>query len=117
MSIKSTGKKVVREVPWGMLVWQIPSGEFLTDEDGNFMHVFCSDLNKNKLEAAKKALAEAARHYGFEEGKAIFWAGRRPITDAELEVQLARAEAGLVPDPLDYGAIKEEMQALKNNGR
>lgn len=113
MSLKTTNRQVIREVPWGMLVWQLPTGEFLTDDEGNFMHVFCSDLNKERLRAAKEALTDAAKHYGFPEGKAIFWGGRRPITDEQLEEQLARANAGLVPDPLDLAAITDEAKALR----
>ena len=98
-----------------MLVWQIEDGSFAGDADGNFMHVFIMDpSNKAVYAAAEKALADAAKFYGFGEGKAVFWAGRRPIDDEQLEQQLARADAGLVPDPLDIAAIKEEEQALRN---
>lgn len=114
MEIKSTGKKVIQEVPWGMLVWECPDGEILGDGDGNIMHVFCTNQDPVMFEASKKALAEAARGYGFPEGKPVFWAGRRPISDEELEHQMARAAAGLVPDPLDIAAIKEEERMLKN---
>jgi hypothetical protein len=113
MSLKTTNRQGIREVPWGMLVWQMPSGAYLTDEDGNFMHVFISDtVNPVQKEKAKKALAEAAAHYGKEEGKPVFWSGKRPVSDEEYEHQLARAKAGLVPDPLDISAIREEEQAL-----
>jgi hypothetical protein len=113
MSLKTKRRQVIQEVPWGMLVWQMPDGEFLGDEDGNFMHVFVSNQDPALMEAAKTALTNAARSYGFPEGRPVFWAGRRPIDDEELESQLARANAGLVPDPLDIGAIREEAQALK----
>lgn len=113
MGLKSTGRKAIQEVPWGMLVWQCEDGKFLADEDNNFMHVFVSNQDPKLMEAAKRALADAARSYGFPEGKPVYWAGRRPIDDEELEHQLARAEAGLVPDPLDIAAIREEEKALK----
>lgn len=97
-----------------MLVWQCPDGEFLGDDEGNFMHVFCTEDNM----AARKALADAAKAYGFPEGKPVFWSGKRPITDEQLEEQLARSAAGLVPDPLDIAAIRDEERALKQqNGK
>lgn len=111
--IKTTGRKVIQEVPWGMLVWQTADGAYLGDEDGNFMHVFCSNQDRKAYAAAVKALTDAARSYGDVGGQPVFWAGRRPISDEELENQLARADAGLVPDPLDIAAIREEEKALK----
>lgn len=111
--MRTTNRQVIQEVPWGMLVWQLPSGEFLVDDDGNFMHVFCNNINRKQMAAAKEALTKAAAFYGHPEGKAIFWGGRRPINDEELEQQLARHAAGLVPDPLDIAAIRDEERALK----
>jgi len=100
-----------------MLVWQLPDGEFLGDDAGNFMHVFVSNQDPALMERAKVALSEAARAFGHKEGRPVFWAGRRPIDDEELERQLARADAGLVPDPLDIAAIREEERALyQQNG-
>lgn len=97
-----------------MWVWQCADGEFAGDDNGNFMHVFVWDTRKEDVNiAAKKALETAARSYGFGDGKAVLWQGKRPITDEQLEEQLARAEAGLVPDPLDIGAIREEEAALR----
>lgn len=113
MELKTTNRQVIQEVPYGMLVWECPDGEILGDGDGNIMHVFTTNQDPVKYEASVRALAQAAASYGFPEGRAVFWAGRRPITDEELEHQLARAEAGLVPDPLDIAAINEEAKALK----
>lgn len=114
MSIRTTNRSVVKEVPWGVYVWQCPDGEFLADGDGNFMLVFCEEGDRDAI----KALTEAAKSYGFPEGKAVYWSGKRPISDEEYESQLSRAKAGLVPDPLDIAAIREEEQALRlQNGR
>jgi hypothetical protein len=113
MELKTTNKQVIQEVPYGMLVWECPDGEILGDDEGNIMHVFTTNQDPVKYQASVRALTQAAASYGFPEGRAVFWAGRRPITDEELEHQLARAEAGLIPDPLDIAAIREEAQALK----
>jgi hypothetical protein len=113
MSLKTTNKEIIREVPWGMLVWQCETGEFAADQDGSLMYVFLDDTNPQRLERASSALADAAASYGFPPGKPHFLSGRRPISDEELESQLARADAGLVPDPLDIGAIRQEAKALR----
>lgn len=106
--LKTIGKKVIEETSWGVYVWQTPDGQILGDDDGNFMLIRSVKGDRNNI----RKLAEAAKHYGFPEGKAVFWSGKRPITDEELEEQLARAAAGLVPDPLDIGAIRDEARNL-----
>lgn len=114
MSLKTTNRQVIKEVAWGVYVWKCADGEFLADQDGNFMLVFCEEGDR----AAIKALTEAAKHYGFPDGTPVYWTGKRPISDEEYEHQLARSKAGLVPDPLDIGAIRDEERALRQqNGR
>lgn len=101
-----------------MLVWKCgENGEFAADENGDIMHVFLSDTEPKLLAAAKKALTEAAKSYGFPEGQCVFLSGRRPIDDESYEHQLARAEAGLVPDPLDPSAVQERMNTLRDGSR
>lgn len=114
MSLKTTNRQYIKEVPWGMLVWRCESGEFAADHDGNLMYVFLDDSDPKRLAASEKALTDAARAYGFPPGVPQFLSGRRPISDEELENQLARADAGLVPDPFDLGAIRQEERALRH---
>ena len=112
---KRTGRRFVEEVPYGMYVWEIEEdGEtkILGDGDGNIMNVFCMKGDRKAI----AALADAARHYGYPEGRPVWWSGKRRITDEELEEQQMREKLGLTPDPLDYGAIKDELRAKKNNG-
>jgi hypothetical protein len=113
MSLKTTNKEIIREVPWGMLVWQCETGEFAADQDGSLMYVFLDDRNPVRLQRASSALTDAAKSYGFPDGKPVFLSGRRPVSDEELEHQLARADAGLVPDPLDIAAINHEAKAMR----
>lgn len=96
-----------------MLVWQCADGEFAGDDDGNFMHVFLNDDDPARYSMAEKALKTAARSFGFGEGKAVYWQGKRPIDDEQLQYQMERAAQGLVPDPLDIAAIRDEERALK----
>lgn len=110
MSIKTTNKKFIKEVSYGMYVWQTPDGEFLGDGEGRVMHVFCEEGNL----ASIKALTDAARSYGFPEGKAVYWSGKRPVTDEEHEEQLTRQKFGLIPDPLDVGALRDEVMERRH---
>jgi len=109
--LKTTGMREVEEVPWGMYVWELSDGVWAGDDDGNVMNVFCM---KND-HAAIKALKQAAKDYGFGEGKPVWLSGHRPVNDEEFEEQLMRERMGLIPDPLDYAAIKDQEKWLKRN--
>lgn len=102
--LKRTGAGVIEEAPYGMYVWMNPNGEVFGDDDGNVMNVFC---RKGDLRAIN-ALVEAARYWGAGEGRPVWWSGKRRISDEELEMQEMRERMGLVPDPLDYGALRDE---------
>lgn len=108
---RTTNRQAVEEVPYGMYVWQTPDGEVLGDGDGNVMNVFCMKGDRKAI----NALADAARHYGYAEGTPVWWSGKRRINDEELEEQEVRERMGLVPDPLDYAAIKDEQIQRKVN--
>lgn len=115
MKLTTVNRQQVEEVPYGMYVWEIEEdGEkkVLGDDDGNVLNVFCMKGNREAI----KALADAARYYGFPDGKAIWWSGKRRVTDEELHEQEMREQLGLVPDPLDYGAIMETLRERKING-
>lgn len=110
MNLKTTNRQQVEEVPYGMYVWQTPDGEILGDGDGNVMNVFCMKGDRRAIQA----LTDAARSYGYPEGKPVWWSGKRPITDEELEEQEQRARWGLTPDPLDYGALLDEERSRRS---
>lgn len=114
MKFKTTNKQRIEEEPYGTYVFQCHDGEYLGDGDGRLLCVFGFKGDRSKIEALEKA----ARHYGYgpDEGKVVYWSGRRPVSDEEYEEQEQRARLGLVPDPLDYGAIMDEMKA-KRYGR
>jgi hypothetical protein len=100
-----------------MWVWQLADGGFAEDDNGNFMHVFVWDVTDPAVsEASKKALETAAKSFGFGAGRAVCWRGRRPIDDEQFIEQYRRMQQGLVPDPLDIAAIREEEAALKIHG-
>lgn len=111
LNLKTTNRQQVEEVPYGIYVWKTPDGEVLGDDDGNIMNVFCMKGDRKAI----AALADAARHYGFAEGEPVWWSGKRRINDEELEEQTMREKLGLTPDPLDYGALRDEERSKKHN--
>lgn len=96
----------VSETNLGVYVWQLPDGGFVADERANVMSIAAM---RGDLEAISK-IKQAAWHYGFPDGQAVFLEGARKITDDELEEQIWRMNQGLVPDPYDIGVYKEEMR-------
>lgn len=112
MELKTNNRQVVEEVPYGMYVWETEDGEVLGDGDGNIMNVFCMKGDRTAI----AAITDAARHYGYPDGKAVWWTGKRPITDEELQEQEMREKLGLEPDPLNYGAIRDEARSSKQHG-
>lgn len=112
MEFKTNNRQVVEEVPYGMYVWECADGEVLGDGDGNIMNVFCM---KGDLRAIQ-ALTNEARNLGFPDGRPVWWTGKRRVTDEELQEQETREKLGLIADPMDYGAIKDEMRAKHQHG-
>jgi len=106
--LKTTNRRQVEEVPWGMYVWECADGEIL-GQDGDIMNVFCLKGDRKAL----AALHEAAKHYGHGDGKAVWWSGKRRVTDEELEEQQTREKLGLTPDPWDLGALRDEAMAQR----
>lgn len=104
MKLTTTNRSSVDEAPYGTYVYQCEDGEFLGDGDGNLMCILGAPNDAKKV----RKMIEAAKHYGFTNGKVVFWNGKRPVSDAEYEEQRLRQMMGLVPDPLDIGAIRDE---------
>lgn len=113
MKFTTTNREIVEEEPYGTYVFQCSDGEFLGDADGRLLCVFGFKGDRTKIEALEKA----AKHYGYDDGRVVYWPGQRPVTDEEYEEQEDRMQRGLVPDPLDYGAIMDELKAKKQYGR
>lgn len=108
----TTGRQKVEEVPYGMYVWVNPDGDVFGDEDGNVMNVFCMKGDR----AAIDQLTKAAKYYGAGEGKPVWWSGLRPISDDELAEQEMRQRLGLIPDPMDIAALRDEQAAKHYHG-
>lgn len=115
--MKLNTKRVQRvddlRIPYGVYVYRCEDGEYLGDGDGNLMMRF--GLRRDAAKCSR-IIIEAARHYGFGNGKVEFWAGQRPVTDEEFEEQMQRVKWGLTPDPYDMSAVLDELAARKQNG-
>ena len=101
----------VEEVNYGLYLWMMPDG-IVADEDGNYLNIASIKGDIRKINKLK----EAAKHYGLEEGKPIWFGGHRQITSDEYEEQKHRLEWGLIPDELDLPAIKEDLDEKKKMG-
>jgi hypothetical protein len=72
---------IPKDLPWGVLLWQLPDGKLFTDQYGNHLSVECF---KGDLAAVEK-MRFAATYYGAPEGRTVFAAGRRKISQSEWE--------------------------------
>lgn len=95
--------QIVNEVAYGTYIWQLPSGNYLGNENGEYLSIYClkSDLK------ARAQLRAAAESLGFPEGKPVFMPGAEKISQSEWEDQVARLEAGKIPNPNDPGNLTD----------
>jgi len=99
----------VDEVNYGIYAWVMPDDKIVMDDEGAYLSI---PSMKGDIRQIKK-LKEAAKNYGVSEGKPMFFAGHRIVTDEELEEQRQRAEMGLVPDPQDLPAMMEYVKEMR----
>lgn len=98
---------VVEETNIGIYVWEMSDGSWVADEDGNFMLI--RGRRGDVMLIGK--ITDAARSYGITEGRPVFLAGHRPVSEEEYQEQRARLHMGLVPDTKDYHS---QLDDLKN---
>jgi hypothetical protein len=96
----------------GLYVWQTPEGKIVTDGDGNTMNI---PARRGDIEAISK-ITKAAAYYGFPEGKAVFRAGQRRVTEEEYSEQLDRMKEGYIPSETDLGAWYEAARGIGKHG-
>lgn len=85
----------------GIYVWQLPSGKYFTDGDGNALSIESMINDVAKI----KELTEAAAYYGQPEGKPVFFSNVRKISDEEYSEQQDRMAQGFIPSANDLGAL------------
>jgi len=96
----------------GIYVWQLPSGKYFTDGDGNALSIESMINDQSKI----KELTDAAKYYGQPEGKAVFFSNVRKISDEEYSEQQDRMSQGLIPSTNDLGAFMAAKQTLELYG-
>lgn len=97
---------------YGIYVWRLPSGEIVSDGNGNIMNI---PAREHDLEAMSK-ITKAASYYGFSDGRPEFQPGVRRITDEEHSEQLNRMKEGYIPSETDIGAWFDAAKGLKKYG-
>lgn len=109
--LKRTGAKFVYEDfdRFGIYLWEMPDGRYVADDEGRFLSIAAEYGDVSRM----SQLAQAARHYGINEGKPTFFPGHRKVTDEEYEEQKQRLESGLIPDDHDISALVEELRSNK----
>ena len=61
-------------------------------------------------------LRNFAKSYGIDGGKPVWFSGHRPVSQEEYEDQKQRLDWGLVADPWDIPALKEDLVNKKKMG-
>ena len=96
----------------GIYVWQLPTGKFFTDGEGNAL-----SIASRKDDAVRmKELADAAAYNGQPEGKAVFFPNVRKISDEEYSEQKDRMAQGYIPSENDLGALIAAKKTLETYG-
>lgn len=103
---------IEKQGEYGLYVWQTPEGKIVTDGDGNTMNI---PARHGDIEAISK-ITKAAAHYGFPEGKAVFRAGQRRVSEEEYSEQLDRLKEGHIPSETDLGAWYDAAKGIGRYG-
>ena len=100
-------KSVVQEYDYGVCVWRVPTGGYIKDSDGNFL----AAEGRLKDPIIEKKMYEAAKYWMGQDfgGQPEWLPGRRKVSDDEYDDQVARLEAGQIPD-----IVEEARQAERN---
>ena len=97
----------------GIYVWQLPTGKYFTDGEGNALSIESMINDVAKI----KELTEAAAYYGQPEGKPVFFSNVKKISDEEYSEQQDRMAQGLIPSNNDLGAMIAAKKTLDMYGR
>ena len=107
----------VEETKYGLYVWETDGGAWIMDEDRNLMNIESEKGDPLKIEAITRAAHHFMREMGTEpNGKPVFLAGTRRISEEQYEEQVARQKAGLTPDPFDVGAMEDDLKEAIHDG-
>lgn len=106
LNLKTTGKRLIEEVNYGVYLWQMPDGAYVADDEGNFFMIRAMRGDKIR----QQRLADGVKEFHITEGKPVFFAGHRPVTNEEYEEQKQRLRWGLTPDIYDIASVREDQE-------
>lgn len=96
MKLTRTGVQIIEETEYGVYMWQMPDGRYLSMGEGRVLNV---PARKGDLEAIA-AISREAKSFGeqYAEGSPVFQAGAYRIDDSDAEEQLNDMKEGRLPD-------------------
>jgi hypothetical protein len=97
---------------FGTYVWHKPNGKAFTDGQGNALSIESMRNDQSRI----KELKDAAKYWGQEEGKAIFYPNMRKISEETHSEQVDRMASGLIPNMNDLGALIAAKKTLETYG-
>lgn len=110
--MKNIRREFIEETNMGIYLWEMPTGGYVADDEGNFLSIASMRDNPVRI----KQLIDTVKSLGIEGGKPVFMSGVYKIDDEEYEYQKQRMQMGLTPDPLDWRAIQDEQEWIKQHG-
>jgi hypothetical protein len=114
--MKNIRRRIIEETDMGLYIWTV-NGSPVGDDQGNYLSVPAVKGDVKTINKFRDVVYGYMRDMGMEpSGTPVFLAGRRQITDEEYEEQISRQKFGLIPDPLDYAAINEDLKFKKQQG-
>lgn len=108
--------QAIEETEYGLYVWVDTEGKILVDDEFRQLSVPSRKGDAKKILALRNYAHELLKDMGLPVGgRPYFRPGARQISDSEWEEQVARQQAGLVADPYDVAAIKEQAKYAKQS--
>lgn len=95
MSENNTSNKpkvtaIPKNVPFGLCLWELPSGSYLGNANGEFLSVGVNMNDIPEMQRRMRRLADEAAVLGYPDGKPVFRPGLQKVTQSEYEDQMAQ---------------------------
>jgi len=97
---------------YGIYVWQLRSGKFFTDDEGNALSIDSMRGDESRI----ALLRNEASWLGKPDGQAVFFANVRKVSDEEYSEQIDRMAQGHIPSETDLGALIDAKKTFDQFG-
>jgi len=97
---------------YGIYVWQLRSGKFFTDDEGNALSIDSMRGDESRI----ALLRNEASWLGKPDGQAVFFANVRKVSDEEYSEQIDRMAQGYIPSETDLGALIDAKKTFDQFG-